>query len=221
MGVTVAEPTGRDFADRLRANDPDLIARLLEGEDEVVDDFYRWLYRALPSRLMRKHGFDYQEAKDLASDVVLQILQHLRQYDPERGSSFVAWIYNIVKNKAVDAYRRQNALLKARYYELCIYDMSIREVIHRRYPHFEDELLRRLGLVEEEEVSPDARLLDDVFACSLSEDEQIIILWKLTFGIDQVAREFGITKDEARQRFRKAMRRLNKAFGKARGGTAS
>jgi RNA polymerase sigma factor (sigma-70 family) len=216
MGVTLAEPNGSNFSDKLFANDLDLITRIKEDEREASDSFYRWLYGMSISRFMKKYRFDYEEAKELASEVVLKTLQSMWQYDPEGGASFVAWIFSIIKHKAIDVYRQRKESLKNKYHELFIYELYIRNLLRMRYPEYEDEILREIGLIEEED-SEDKRLLDEVFGKSLSEDDQFIILCKLSFGTNEAARKLGITVDAAKKRYRVALRRLQRAFFKARG----
>jgi RNA polymerase sigma factor (sigma-70 family) len=205
-----------DFNVRLRSNDPDLISAIKAGHGSGAAEFYSWLYHVLPNHLVRKYGFNREEAIDLASELVLQIYQNLWQYDAGKGTSLIAWVYAVANNKAIDTYRSRRALLRTTYREFYIYELRARELLHRKYPNFEDEILAGLGLIDEE-ASADHLLVREVFGRSLKEEDQTILLLTLAFGAEDAARFFGLTNNAARQRYRRALRRLRKAFDKAKG----
>jgi DNA-directed RNA polymerase specialized sigma24 family protein len=218
MGVIVEESNGAEFEERLGANDPALISRIISGEDRAVVAFYRWLYRRVFSHLKRKYGLSHDEAKEMTSDLVSHIYRHLWQYDPEK-TALVAWIISIVNNKAVSEHRRRTSKTSERARRLFIYEMELREYLHRKYPNFEDEILRGLGLVEEE-ANPDVLLLEHVLFNSLGEGDRGILLQVVSLGFEKAASNFGIKNDTARKRFKRALDRLRKAYLEAKGSAA-
>jgi RNA polymerase sigma factor (sigma-70 family) len=213
MGVTVEEPNGDDFAKKLYANDPDLIAGIKEGKGEAAERFYRWLQDAIFSRLVFRHNFGYDEAVELTGDIVLQILKGLRHYDP--SGPIIAWVNRIVSNSAINEYRRQTDPRRRKDQELYVYEIELIQLLRSRYPEYEDEILRQAGL-SEEQPSEEELILGYVFGNSLTKDEQNIILLTSDLGHARAAKRLGVTYEEARQLYRKALRRLRRAFLKAR-----
>ena len=58
---------------------------------------YRWIYRETR---------DQQTANDLTAQTFLQAMQNLHRYQPERSSSFRAWLFIIARNLLRDSWRR-------------------------------------------------------------------------------------------------------------------
>lgn len=58
---------------------------------------YRWMYRETG---------DPDAAADLTSQVFVQVMQRLHQYQPEKASSFRAWLFTIARNLLRDSWRR-------------------------------------------------------------------------------------------------------------------
>ncbi len=207
------EPNGDDFAKKLYANDPDLIAGIMAGEGEAAEQFYEWLRDAVLSRLVYRHSIKYDEAIELTGDIVLQIFEGLRHFIP-RGP-LIAWVNRITSNSAIDEYRRQTNLRRKKDQELYVYEIKSIQSRRSRYPEYEDEVLRQAGL-SEEEPAEEKRILEYVIGNSLTEDEQNILLLTHDIGHAEAAERLGVTYEEARQLYRKAKRRLRSAFLKAR-----
>jgi DNA-directed RNA polymerase specialized sigma24 family protein len=230
MGVTVAVPNGDDFAKKLYANDPALIARIKAGEGPETADFYAWLYRILPNLLMRKFGFNnYDTARDFTADLVAHIWQQLRLYDPQKGR-LIAWIYVVIRHRVISA---QNAAKAAEaQHQIYAYEIEIRELIARRYPNYETAILSSVRLEDAEELSPDARLIREIIDLTLEgsgaglrpagrkkdkstlkeEDLSILLLIEAFNDIKEAARIEGITVEAAKKRRQRATGRLRKKF---------
>lgn len=58
---------------------------------------YRWMYRETG---------DPDIAADLTAQAFMQALQRLHQYNPQRATSFRAWLFAITKNLLRDSWRR-------------------------------------------------------------------------------------------------------------------
>ena len=90
-------------ADR-EIDDLDLVAGVRAGDDRAFETLYlRYQPRiaAYVGGMVRDHG----RAEDITQEVFLSALRCLREGD-EREILFRPWIYEIAKNKCIDAYRR-------------------------------------------------------------------------------------------------------------------
>ena len=90
-------------ADR-ETDDLDLIAAVRAGDDRAFEVLYlRYQPRiaAYVGGMVRDHG----RAEDITQEVFMSALRRLRT-DDEREILFRPWIYEIAKNKCIDAYRR-------------------------------------------------------------------------------------------------------------------
>lgn len=58
---------------------------------------YRWMYRETR---------DPESAADFTAQTFVQAIQHLRQYQPERATSFRSWLFTIARNLLRDSWRR-------------------------------------------------------------------------------------------------------------------
>ncbi len=85
-------------------DDLDLVAGVRAGDDRAFEVLYlRYQPRitAYVAGMVRDHG----RAEDITQEVFLSALRRLREGD-EREILFRPWIYEIAKNKCIDAYRR-------------------------------------------------------------------------------------------------------------------
>lgn len=97
----LAVATGPD--DR-ELDDLDLVAAVRAGDDRAFEIlFLRYQARvaAYVAGMVRDHG----RAEDITQEVFMSALRRLRT-DDEREILFRPWIYEIAKNKCIDAYRR-------------------------------------------------------------------------------------------------------------------
>ncbi len=87
-----------------QAEDLDLVAAVRAGDDrafEVLFVRYQPRIAAYVAGMVRDHG----RVEDITQEVFLSALRRLRS-DDEREILFRPWIYEIAKNKCIDAYRR-------------------------------------------------------------------------------------------------------------------
>ena len=88
------------------ADDPDIIRRVLEGEealfrvlvDRHAGTLVAWLRWFVP---------DVHEREDVAQDAFLAAWRRLGRFDPTRGS-FRGWLLTIGRNLALNGRRRAN-----------------------------------------------------------------------------------------------------------------
>jgi RNA polymerase sigma-70 factor (ECF subfamily) len=97
-------PPFRPERDRLASND---VIRRAQAYDEgalseLFDVYYPKIYNYGLIQLR-----DVPAAEDLASDVMLRVLESLPRYQP-RGVPFSAWVFRIARNRLVDIQRRSH-----------------------------------------------------------------------------------------------------------------
>jgi RNA polymerase sigma-70 factor (ECF subfamily) len=87
-------------------HDIELVRRAQAYEEDalsaVFDIYYPKIYNYGLLQLR-----DAQAAEDLASDVMLRVLESIERYQP-RGVPFSAWIFRIARNRLVDIRRRSH-----------------------------------------------------------------------------------------------------------------
>ncbi len=96
--AVVTRPTDGD------ADDRDLVAGVRAGDDrafEVLFQRYQPRIAAYVRGMVRDHG----RAEDITQEVFLSALRHMRE-DGEREILFKPWIYEIARNRCIDAFRR-------------------------------------------------------------------------------------------------------------------
>jgi RNA polymerase sigma-70 factor (ECF subfamily) len=83
-------------------------AALIVAAQANPADFYMLYRRYLAPvyRYVRTHVSSADEADDLTQQVFLQALKALPRYRP-RGAPFAAWLFQIARHVATDAYRRR------------------------------------------------------------------------------------------------------------------
>ena len=86
--------------------DIELVRRAQAYEEDalsaVFDIYYPKIYNYGLLQLR-----DVQSAEDLASDVMLRVLESIERYQP-RGVPFSAWVFRIARNRLVDIRRRSH-----------------------------------------------------------------------------------------------------------------
>lgn len=83
----------------------DLIQRAQQFEDSALT----WLYQTYYPKVYNYaflHLGDAAMAEDLASDVMVKVLESLKDYR-FRGVPFAAWVFRIARNRIIDVHRRR------------------------------------------------------------------------------------------------------------------
>jgi len=86
------------------AEDPQLVARCLEGEESAWEELLRAHNRKIYNLCYRFTGRP-AEAEDLTQEVFIKIFQTLTTYDAAQGA-FSTWLNRVARNHLVDHYRR-------------------------------------------------------------------------------------------------------------------
>lgn len=102
MGRRWALPVEQES--RLESDEAALVAAA-QADPSAFDALYR-RYLARVYRYLRAHVGSDDEAADLTQHVFLKALDALPRYRP-RGSPFAAWLFQIARRVATDAYRRR------------------------------------------------------------------------------------------------------------------
>jgi len=83
----------------------ELVQRAQALEESALADLYSTYYPRVYNYAFLQLG-DIQAAEDLASEVMLKVLESIRKYR-FRGTPFSAWVFRIARNKLIDLHRRR------------------------------------------------------------------------------------------------------------------
>lgn len=83
----------------------DLVKRAQEFDEAAIEALYQTYYPKIYSYAFLQMG-DVQAAEDLASDVMLKMIESIHKYR-FRGLPFGAWVFRIARNRLIDLHRRR------------------------------------------------------------------------------------------------------------------
>ncbi|HEU4759428.1 MAG TPA: sigma-70 family RNA polymerase sigma factor [Dehalococcoidia bacterium] len=83
----------------------ELVRRAQAYDEAALEALYQTYYPKIYSYAFLQMG-DVQAAEDLASDVMLKMLESLQNYKL-KGLPFGAWVYRIARNRLIDLHRRR------------------------------------------------------------------------------------------------------------------
>ncbi len=83
----------------------DLVKRAQEYDEAAIEALYQTYYPKIYSYAFLQMG-DVQAAEDLASDVMLKMIESIDKYR-FRGLPFGAWVFRIARNRLIDLHRRR------------------------------------------------------------------------------------------------------------------
>ena len=83
----------------------DLVRRAQNFEEDAVRQLYEAYYPKIYNYAFMQMG-DVQAAEDLASDVMLKMIESIQSYK-FRGLPFGAWVFRIARNRLIDLHRRR------------------------------------------------------------------------------------------------------------------
>ncbi len=86
-------------------DEPQLVERAKDMEEDALAALYSIYYPRIYNYAFYQLG-DIQAAEDLASDVMLKVLESIDGYR-YRGPPFSAWVFRIARNKLIDLYRQR------------------------------------------------------------------------------------------------------------------
>jgi len=83
----------------------ELVQRAQALEESALADLYSTYYPRIYNYAFLQLG-DIQAAEDLASEVMLKVLESVRKYQ-FKGAPFSAWVFRIARNRLIDLHRRR------------------------------------------------------------------------------------------------------------------
>ena len=110
--TTAQERTGESAQVR---REEELIRRAQEFDQEALDYLYQLFYPKLYNYAYLQLG-DVHQAEDLASEVLLRVLESLKGYR-FRGVPLAAWVFRIARNYLIDLHRRRQRRPQVELYE--------------------------------------------------------------------------------------------------------
>lgn len=82
---------------------PSLLIRLRDPSDDAAWTQFVEIYEPLIYRLVRRCGLQDADARDVAQQVLMKIVAHVKQWDPRRSrGSFRAWLAVVARNLAIN-----------------------------------------------------------------------------------------------------------------------
>jgi RNA polymerase sigma-70 factor (ECF subfamily) len=112
IGTTARERTGQSAQVR---REEELIRRAQEFDQEALSWLYELFYPKLYNYAYLQLG-SVQQAEDLASEVLLRVLESLKGYR-FRGVPLSAWVFRIARNYLIDLNRRRQRRPQVSLYE--------------------------------------------------------------------------------------------------------
>lgn len=82
-----------------------IVRRAQEYDEDALHRLYTTYYPKIYNYAFLQMG-DVQAAEDLASDVMLKMLESIKKYN-FRGLPFGAWVFRIARNRLIDLHRRR------------------------------------------------------------------------------------------------------------------
>lgn len=83
----------------------ELVRRAQQYDEPAIESLYRTYYPKIYNYAFMQMG-DVQAAEDLASDVMLKMIESINAYR-FRGLPFGAWVFRIARNRLIDLHRRR------------------------------------------------------------------------------------------------------------------
>lgn len=82
-----------------------IVKRAQDYDEQALHQLYETYYPKIYNYAFLQMG-DVQAAEDLASDVMLKMLESIKKYN-FRGLPFGAWVFRIARNRLIDLHRRR------------------------------------------------------------------------------------------------------------------
>lgn len=82
-----------------------IVKRAQNYDEDALHQLYETYYPKIYNYAFLQMG-DVQAAEDLASDVMLKMLESIKKYN-FRGLPFGAWVFRIARNRLIDLHRRR------------------------------------------------------------------------------------------------------------------
>lgn len=179
-----------------RSGFDDLARRLAALETDACREFADIFTPALV-RFFVRGGLDLREAEQLACSCISDVAMKVRtSYRPQTGGSFQAWVYKIARNRMTDWHRQRRR-------EAAVPLDADLPAPEEQVEAFQSDLSCNLAV--------QAALRD------LPELDREILERRVLGGaqtFEEIAAGLGIRTDAARQRYRRALRRITQILGR-------
>jgi RNA polymerase sigma-70 factor (ECF subfamily) len=97
-------PTGPDGV-----TDEEILRRVQRGETKLFGLIFERYYRRIEPFLKRL-GVPDDELEDLLADVFARAFERSRSFDPDHGTRYIAYLYTIARNLAIDRLRERGRM---------------------------------------------------------------------------------------------------------------
>lgn len=184
-------------AERPERSDTDLMKRVQAGEGEAFAQLYLRHYAGALGVALAVCK-DAHLAEDAVQEGFLSIWRGRSTYEATRGDSLVAWVKEVVRNRAIDSLRREGAGKRPR-----ITDAEVTEIADNAAVSPLDELLARTELSEGREV-----LGASMRRLPAAQAEIILLAYFEELSHTQIARRLAIPEGTVKGRLRLAMEKL-------------
>ena len=164
--------------------------------EETLEKLYT-LYEQKMYRLAYTIVHNEEQAEDIVQESFIKIFSHIGKVEEAESIDTKRWILNIVKNEAIDHYRRNRRNQER--------DNAMKL---RQYPVKNDNVEERLQqMIGEEQVQ---RIFD-----KLSMKDKKILCYRLTceWSTAETADVLGISEEAVRQRFTRAKQKVRELMG--------
>jgi RNA polymerase sigma-70 factor (ECF subfamily) len=176
-----------------------LAARLAQGGDYEFWMLFEMFEPRLRALFKRK-GVADTDAENLALECLLTVRRQIGKYQRREGSSFMGWVFTIARRKRIDRWRRSLPTLP-------LEDDSLNKS-GSDGPRFFEQFIE----MEEDQESPDeiSQAFHDALKQLSKDYEEVIRLRYIDDCLDnaELAKRFGITVNNAKQRLHRALKRL-------------
>ena len=157
-----------------------------EKTKKIVELYQRSLYYFLLKILHNK-----EDAEDAFQDTLVAIINNISRIDDPTSSTCKSYIFIIAKNKALDIFKKKGSAVTETYSEIVINMMEDVE-----YSNIMASLLEK-------------ETLDEYLRGLSREDADLLVLkYEMDMDYAEIAKEYNISGDAARQRVSRAQRRL-------------
>jgi RNA polymerase sigma-70 factor, ECF subfamily len=94
------------MADPTPVSDDQIIDMIRRGERQGVMFLLERYGRLIVSIAIKKHGISREDAEELRTDIILELVKKIESFDKTKGS-FRTWVSRIAQRRAIDRYRKE------------------------------------------------------------------------------------------------------------------
>jgi len=170
----------------------ELVLRIRDGPDpdqsfaELAGRFLAYIRRHI-----RRFVQNTADIEDLTQEVLIAVFQHIREYDPVKGT-FATWLYTIIHNRCMSFLRGK---------------------------HREEEVLAGYALAHQRPTNPALARLEDQLALLPEQWRELAWEhWGLGLTVAELAARHGLTRRQVRYRLASALAALRQGMGVHRPG---